>query len=777
MLLNGVWRLFGRKEQQPSTPAPMLENAEIAVDANVPGNLELALQDAGIVPDIFYADNAKRLRPYEFYEWVYVLEFDYNEAWRQPRLHFEGIDCLATVFLNGECVGKAENAFIAHSFDVGAALRKGKNTLAVHLASAANKLYDYPMRPSAAAFRLNNEIMWIRKPAHSFGWDIAPRICLGGLWRGVWLEEVPESRIEEFFIDTLNVSPEKATLRYSAKIATPELANQYHFLMKIEGRCGDSVFAKQFPVWSYICGENFTIDAPQIWNVRNYGAPNIYNVKASLCTFDGDVIATYETTLGIRTIELRRKELCTDGAEPDFQFFVNGKPVRLSGTNHVPVDALHSRDAQGYDALLGMVAELNCNVMRVWGGGVYEDDAFYDRCDKEGILIWQDFMMGCTAYPDDADLQARLEKEADVITRRLRQHPCIALWAGDNECDFFYLAHGLNPNIANPITRKVLPTVCRRNDPSRPYLPSSPYLSQEAYDLSIERNQYAMDFLPEQHLWGPRDNFKGDFYSNAKSSFSSEIGYHGCPSAASIRKFMPPETCEKMDVNGKNPMWQYRGSSPYLPDSPNYTYRVKLMCDQVREFFGECPDDLEQFAFASQIVQAEALKFFIERHRRSAKCTGVIWWNIKDCWPQTSDSIVDYYGVKKFAWHYVAVCQQPLLGMITDANAWHRKVIFTNDSAKDASGRFALVDALNNTTLLEGDFAVKAGEVREVANPFTLSGEKTVLLLRWECDNGAKGVNHILTGRPCYDLQMMREKMLPAIASAYGTFKIDEIGR
>ena len=769
--LNGTWRLEGRMEKQPSAPSATFEDAAFSIDASVPGNIEIALENAGIVPEIFYADNAKKLRPYEFYEWVYSTDFEYSGDFRQPKLVFEGLDCFGTAFLNGNCLGSTSNAFISHSFDAAKYLLKGKNTLAVHIASANNKLLDCPMRPFVNSFDFNYEITWTRKPAHGYGWDIAPRICIGGLWRGVYLEEVPESRIDEFFIDTLDVKPNKATLRYSGKIMTPAIAKYGKIMLKIEGKCGDSSFTKEFSVWSYLCGSIFEVDCPKLWNVRNYGKPNLYDVKVSVSTPAGELLCEKNIVFGIRKIELRRTEVCTDSETPDFQFIVNNIPIRLCGTNHVPVDALHSRDAQGYSALLDMAADLNCNVIRAWGGGVYEDHPFYDRCDKEGILVWQDFMMGCANYPNDATFQTQLEAEADSVTRKLRQHPCIALWSGDNECDSCacWQKGNWDPNL-NQLTRKVLPEVCRRNDPNRPYLPSSPYISPEAYKIAANKGDIGSVLLitPEQHLWGPRDYFKSDFYSKSSTSFTSEIGYHGCPSADSIRRFTPPEDCMEADIDGKNPIWLYHASAPYLPDAKHFAYRIKLMSDQVKEYFGECPRDLERFVHASQIIQAEAVKYFIELHRQKKKRSGIIWWNLKDCWPQTSDAVVDYYGVKKLAYYYIKVCQQPLLGMFSEADAWHRKIIFTNDSAEDLSGTFKLIEAISNEIVLNGQFDAPARKIIDVATLRAFSAERKLYILRWKCSNGTEGSNHCMTGLPCFSLDFVKDTILPVLAKEYG---------
>ena len=312
------------------------------------------------------------------------------------------------------------------------------------------------------------------------------------------------------------------------------------------------------------------------------------------------------------------------------------------------------------------------------------------------------------------------------------------------------------------------------HDPLRPYLPSSPFISEEANRQGRAAGEDNMIFAPEQHLWGPRDYFKSDFYAKSKTSFTSETGYHGCPCVSSIRKFIPEDSLWPMTDNS---MWNYHASAPYLADDDIFAYRVPLMAKQIREYFGQDALSLEDFACASQIVQAEGIKYLIELNKQHSKRSGILWWNLIDCWPQFSDSVMDYYGGRKLAWHYIKVVQQGLLGMVSEANAWRRKVVFSNDTGRAAEGTFELFDILSEEILHSGNFSVAAGSLSTALEFEVFTTQKQLLGVRWECADGRKGINHFLTGYPTFDFVFYRDKILPALAMLYGTFTADEVGK
>ena len=427
-----------------------------------------------------------------------------------------------------------------------------------------------------------------------------------------------------------------------------------------------------------------------------------------------------------------------------FLFRINGKDIYIMGTNWVPCDAFHSRDKERMPAILDLAWNCGCNALRVWGGGVYESDDFYDLCDERGIFVWQDFMMACAVYPQTDRMKSQLREEAISVVRRLRNHPSLCIWAGDNECDAAYLSwfgKRRDPK-SNALTREVLPGVLREEDRGRPYLPSSPYIADETLDQSS---------VPEQHLWGPRKYFKGKYYRDHTAVFASEMGYHGCNSVESIEKFIPKEYLWPYK---NNKMWLYHASSPELKDSP-YTYRIGLMARQIRYFFGEAPRSLKSFSDMSQVVQAEAMKFFVESFRcRKGRRTGLIWWNIMDCWPQFSDAVVDYYFDKKEAYYYIKNSQRPLCLMM-DKRGSRAELFAVSDLDENTETEYTVI--INGKTIAKGKKTAVAGQSVSFGS-FDGRGRK-FFVIRWKTADGGTGQNHFLCGRPIFSYRWYKKQM------------------
>lgn len=764
LVLNGLWNVSYEQETTGR------DRQEIAF--TVPGNLESALAAAGKAPAPYYGLNAQAFRPYEFYRWTFRRTFECATVPRRCELVLERIEPESEIYLNGELLGRADNGLVEHRFDCSKQLRAGQNELLVRMGSCVNAQRRRKLDPACySAYPFNYEVMWCRKGAHCWGWDIAPRLALGGIWGEVYVEEIAEHRFTDIYIQTMKLEAGRAKLgvHYNFETALPDFSG---LELQIDGRCGDSVFSSRTDVWLNMGFVGLTVDQPRLWQVRNYGAPWLYDVTLTLL-HHGRPLAETRTRVGIRTLELRREDVeCVPG-ENAFAFVVNGQTIHIQGTNHVPLDALHSRDRDRLPEFLKMLRDLNCNMVRVWGGGVYESDAFYDFCDAEGILVWQDFMLGCAVYSTDDEFCDMVRKEAELVVRRLRQHPALALWAGDNECDIFALAAelGLKPENIR-VTRETLPEVLKRLDPMRPYLPSSPYFGSEAVRRDPEGGQTA---CPEKHLWGPRNYFRAQYYSCPDASFVSEIGYHGCPAVNSIKQFIPPEQLWPWQNNAA---WDYHASNPYYGSNAMLNYRTGLMANQIREMFGFIPDTLEEFARLSQIVQAEAKKFFIETARiNRPRQSGILWWNLLDCWPQFSDAVVDYYFNRKLAYFYIRRVQQPTCLMIGEPQGWEQGIFLDNASGRVECGRWRVTDAENGRELAAGEFNLMPNEVCRVGRLKLSLSSHMLLLLEWDTQTGLHGVNHYLCGFPPFDAARYQSWDMERIAALDRSFIPAEIAR
>lgn len=740
--LNGKWKLFyyDAEQIQPSSPSELI--GINCIDCSVPGNTELDLSAAGLLPsDLYMGENILEVEKYETYGWWYRTEFSSPKVQPGERvfLNFEGVDCFAEYWLNGEKIGESSNALIPVELNI-THLLKPTNTLYVHIKSALLEAHgrDYPS--SSMIYQFFHEAVRMRKPAHSIGWDIMPRALTAGLWRDVNLTVRSVYEFSQFFGHIRRLEKHTAHLIFTYELDCPVIHRLENFHMKITGRCGDSVFKTDVPVTFKAGRAECFAKEPKLWYPYGYGEPNLYEVTAVFFK-DDEELCSFSYNMGLRTVELIRSDT-TDGENGCFKFVINGTEVMCKGSNWVPMDAFHSRDVQRLPKALELVRDIGCNMLRCWGGNVYEHDIFYDFCDKNGIMIWQDFAMACFPYPQDKEMCEALEPEITAVVRRLRNHPSIVLWAGDNECDESIVEFDPNTNI---LTRQIIPNVIKMNDLQRPYLPSSPYISPSAF----RKNRYKI--LPENHIWGPRDYFKSRFYTEFNAHFVSEAGYHGCPSLSSIKKFITP---------GK--IWPYTDNNEWLVHATHSRggyceYRIPLMEKQIKQLFGAVPDNIDDFIFASQASQAEAKKFFIENIRGGKPVkSGILWWNLLDGWPQFSDAVVDYFYDKKMAYDYIKRSQQPFCIIVSEIENWNVNVIASNDTLSCIKGSYTVNDGETGEILLEGSLGLKENENEILGQIPVMYSDKRLLTIFWEA-NGKRGFNHYVCGMPAFDLNRYKK--------------------
>jgi len=722
------WELyFGpQDENSPNTPKELNSSDFTKIVGTVPGNVEIDLEREGIIEDPMIGDNVYNLRKYETYQWWYRREFKRSEILDGERVElcFDGIDCIADIWLNGRKIAKVENMFVEHHYDVTNLLQE-ENTLHVHIKSTELEARKYLRNNFGVRYDQLGEAASIRKAPHMFGWDIMPRLLSAGIWRDVKLEIIKPTYFSSVYWVTKEVYPDvkKANMYVDWQFHTDRLnVDDLTMTIALE-RNGQYIYKKESPVITTIGRERiWQLENADLWWPRGFGEQALYNATLKITDKNGNVLCENTQKIGIRNSKLIVTPINTKEEPGDFHFEVNEEKIFIKGTNWVPLDGLHSRDIQQVDEAVGMLADLNCNMIRMWGGNVYESDRFYDLCDQYGIMVWHDFTMGCTTYPQDAAFKNKVKREAGKVIRRLRNHPSIILWAGNNENDVSLAWGGdqshIDPN-TDVISREVLPLAVREWDPKTPYLPSSPFISEEVFKV---HNKISKDLSPEMHLWGPRGYYKAPFYTQNNAKFVSEIGYHGCPNLKSLKKMMHPEcvypwlegqskdTEEVVTVSGEikkpekliwNKEWQCKATRSH-PNSVTNKKRNFLMVNQIKEVFGKCPMELEDFVTASQIIQAEAKKYFIEFWRMNkGDRHGILWWNLRDGWPIVSDAIVDYYGGKKLAYYYIKKVQTDVCVMVGDANENGHPVILVNDTREKKQVDILIKDKDSGRTLLK----------------------------------------------------------------------------
>ncbi|HAQ18574.1 MAG TPA: glycoside hydrolase family 2 [Prolixibacteraceae bacterium] len=747
--LNGEWKLFYGlfDKNAPTIPAELTGKNWPMIQATVPGNVELDLLAAKEIKNPETGNNIYDLRKYEAYQWWYFKTFktpDYQPGERVEMV-FEGLDCIGTVWVNNHLIGKPENMLIQHRFDITDFLAKSEeNNVYVSINPAVAESQKYLIGTVGSRDNFNSEGQNIRKAPHMYGWDIMPRLVSAGLWREVRLDIIKPTHFKQVYwmTNSVDVQQQKAEMILDWEFAT-DYPTIDGLTMEVSlKRNGKTCFENQYPLFQRCSRQRIYLDNVDFWWPRGYGDPALYEATCRIVNDKKNVLDEKTQNIGIRTAELIRTDISTKEKPGEFVFKINGEKIFVKGTNWVPLDALHCRDKSHLKETIDLVTDLNCNMIRCWGGNVYEDSDFFDLCDSNGIMIWQDFAMGCTFYPLNTDFQDKIRKEAVEVILRLRQHPSVVLWSGNNENDQsaeWTFRKPIDPAM-DAISRELLPHIIWEFDPIRDFLPSSPYASEEYFKTGRDFNS-----LPENHLWGPRGYYKAPFYTEPNANFVSEIGYHGCPNRESLEKMFDPDFVYPWAKDGNwNDEWQTKAVRAH-PKSNFTINRNNLMINQVKAVFGESPKDLDQFIFASQAVQAEAMKFFIEFWRMDKfRRTGIIWWNVRDGWPIISDAVVDFYNSKKLAYYFIRQVQYNACVMIGDASEGAHPVVAVNDTREEKSGTALVRDADTGKTLFSGAFTIPV-------NGKTLIGKipETQKQAMWLIDytiGKEKYTNHYLNG-------------------------------
>jgi beta-mannosidase len=710
--LNGEWKLcYGIYDRNsPVNPDALKNKNWPVISGTVPGNVELDLLASGEIKNPEIGSNIYDLRKYEAYQWWYYRTFETPQHGNGEgiQLVFEGLDCFGTIWINNTLVGNPENMLIDHRFDITDLLNStGENSIHIRINPAVYMSQQYTTPAVGVRWDLWVEQLHVRKAPHMYGWDIMPRLVSAGLWRGVRLDIKKPTRIEQVYWMTneVDVSQRKAQMVLDWQFSSDYLTIDGLAMEVLLKRGSKTFYEDSYPLFSHSSRRKISLENVDFWWPRGYGDPVLYDATLRIMDDKKNVLDEIKQKIGIRTAELIHTDITTNENPGEFVFKINGEKIFIRGTNWVPLDALHSRDKDHLGEVFQMVTDLNCNMIRCWGGNVYEDHAFFDLCDENGIMVWQDFAMGCTVYPLDNSFQEKIREEAINIVLKLRHHASLVLWCGNNEDDSamkWAKIKRIDPGL-DVISREVLPRVIWEYDPLRPYLPSSPYYSEEAF------SQGDVNLLPERHLWGPRGYHKDPFYIDINAHFVSEIGYHGCPNRRSLERMFTKEYIYPWTGEGEwNDEWQTKAVIPH-PDSPFTVNRNDLMTKQVNIIFGDCPKDLDRFIFASQAVQAEVMKYFVEFWRMGKfRKTGIIWWNLRDGWPIISDAIVDFYNSKKLAYYYIRQVQHNACVMVGDPKYGNHPVIAVNDTREEKSGTVTIRDADSGETIFSALFNIPA---------------------------------------------------------------------
>ena len=613
-------------------------NGNDYLSATVPGSVQFDLLNAGIIEDPFFRSNEDSIQWISNKDWEYINEFELPEQFlknKEIELIFEGLDTYADVYLNDTLILTADNMFRRWKVDV-TELLKTENKLLIQFYSPIKKNEELAQKQG---FPLPEQRAFTRKAPYQFGWDWGPRMITSGIWKSVFLSAKKESSIESVYFITDSIVGSTAFISAEIEIHSSPLKD---VVLRISNE-GHELYSEPFSLNTNLTLEkiNFEIPKAKLWWTNGLGDAHLYQLKTELVT-NNKSIDSKLNSIGIRTIRLVQNK---DSRRKTFFFELNGIPVFMKGANYIPQDNLLSRvDTLKYQKLIENAQLANMNMLRVWGGGVYEQDLFYDLCDRNGILVWQDFMFAGSMYPGDDHFRDNCKAEISDQIVRLRNHPSIALWCGNNEVDEAWHNWGWQNqfnysedqqlkiwNSYQSLFHQAIPDLINEFDPNRDYWPSSPKIGW-GHEESLTEG--------DSHYWGVwwgKEAFS--IYEEKVGRFMSEYGFQAFPASSTFDSVLFPD--DKFL------------HSEALRNHEKHPQGFEIIDEYMKREF-EVPAKFEDYAYVSQLLQAKGVGFALEAHRRAMPyCMGSLYWQLNDCWPVISWSSTDYYGNWK-ALHYEA---------------------------------------------------------------------------------------------------------------------------
>lgn len=663
--------------------------------ATVPGVVHTDLLQNKIIEDPFFRLNERGLQWIDKEDWVYETCFTLAaDMMRKENMElvFEGLDTYADVYLNDECILKADNMFRCWSIPVRQYIREENNILKVYFHSPVKidvpkwdaLPYQYPASndQSENGGLFNKKIsIFARKAGYHYGWDWGPRLVTSGIWRPVYIRAWSDLRINDVFIEQKEVGAGRAVIAGHVELDADKDMNGV--LVTIT----DEVTGRVLGEWQADLkrGTNrvtvdFVLHKPKLWWSNGLGEPFLYRFRTDIIA-GGELLDSKTERVGIRSLKVVHQP---DKDGHTFYIELNGRPVFAKGANYIPSDNFLPRvTPENYKRTILDAAGVNMNMLRVWGGGIYENDVFYDLCDEHGIMIWQDFMFACSMYPAEGALLDNIHQEAVDNVKRLRNHACIALWCGNNECQDAWLGWGWkceierqNKEYADKIWAQyrqqyhvTLPGVVREYAPGTFYWPSSPFAFEGEMSGTTDGDRH---YWSVWHGKAPISD-----YDSEKSRFFSEYGFQSFPEFESVKRYAPYP--EDWDIRSEVMMSHQRGG-----DHANGLIETYLLNEYKK------PRDFRAFLYMNHVLQGDAIKTAIESHRRQMPYNmGTLFWQHNDCWPVASWASRDYYGRWKAQHYYVRKAYDDIL-ISSVVEGDDLKVYAVSDRLENTSGQLQL---------------------------------------------------------------------------------------
>ncbi|MBQ9358169.1 MAG: glycoside hydrolase family 2 protein [Abditibacteriota bacterium] len=665
--MNNVLSLDGEWTLRSVSPTP---KGDICVPASVPGCVHTDLMAAGIIGDPFYRDNEYRDK------WVYMADYSYSRHFALDKLpegkalllECDGLDTLCEIFINDRPVAATKNMFRRYAFDVTDVLKEGDNEIRIAFASPGKYFAERAGKNNGhtAGDSIPGSEQ-LRKCHCQSGWDWGPQIPTMGIWRSIRIGAYAFARIRDVKVfQTLSADCRNALLDLEI------LADEY----SPKGRYAVTLFAPDGTAIDFralAAGESrvsFAVEQPLLWQPAGLGEQPMYSVTVQALA-GGEPESEKTVGIGIRRLEVVQDR---DRWGRTFYFRVNGAPVFAKGADYLPCDQFPSRlKKEDYEKILFAAKEANMNSLRIWGGGLYEADVFYDLCDRLGLLIWHDFMFACSHYPMTEELKEEYREEAEDNIRRLQHHPSIALWCGNNELEWQLAGGWPGPDCLEQSKEEfkalyygLLADIAAAEDPSRTYVPASPFSERIFEDPNGEGSGDSHYW----EVWHGRKPFTE--YRKHFPRFMSEFGFQSVPSLETLKPVTEPEdrvifsrimNCHQKNKTGDEAIVYYI--------SKNY----------------KLPKDFENYIYISQLLHGEAMRYGTEhwrRNRNDYRCMGALYWQLNDCWQVSSWASLEYGGRWK-ACHYMAEeFFAPVLLSLEETDTGVN-ISLTNDTAEDVS--------------------------------------------------------------------------------------------
>lgn len=713
------------------------DEAWSAID--VPGDIHRTLLAEGRIDDPYYDQNELACTWVEDREWWYRLQFSGPDrtphADERDLMVFHGLDTFVTVWLNGQKLGTSSNMFREVVYDVTGELLPGQlNTLALCFDRPLDHLDGFEGFQSI--WGRNLERVFMRKAQFSYGWDWGPRLPNIGIWRPVEWRREQQAAITGIHFYTLEIAADRSEALVGVRVEVEPFATQHPVQASISLHCGDDLVASttlaiEGDAPRSAATAHLKVANPQLWWTNDLGEATLYQLRVELSQ-SGLVLDSKEQAVGIRTIHLDQSPDPDQPGTRFFRFVLNEVPIFAKGANWIPADSFVGAISRAhYERLLGLARDAHMNMLRVWGGGIYEHDAFYEICDRLGILVWQDFMFSCAMYPENnADFVAEVEAEARYQVQRLRHHPCLALWCGNNENQWLHdLVYWNAPGTKVPGSLyydHVLPRVVAEVDGVTPYWPSSPYGGNDHNDMA-DGDRHNWDVwhggFPRRFGEPPRRDIGPDGvtyyrYAEDMGRFISEFGMHAAPVYETLRRNIPPD--------------QLYHHSPSMDHHNKDTPKNKG--DNLMLSVTGLPETLEEYIDFSMIAQAEGLKYGIEHfRRRKPQCSGTLFWQFNDCWPVLSWSVVDYYGFGKAGYYYARRFYAPAMASFKQTADGGVELWVVNDTLEEVVG---------TVRVTHGHF--DGGEARREEKTISVPANSSRVVASWAPDKLDSGPDRYL---------------------------------